>query len=247
MGLMTLVRHGQASFGTDDYDRLSALGKEQSATLGSFLRQAGRTPDLVVVGGMRRQRETHEALARAAGWQDVPVQQDSAWDEYDHEAIVAGAETPTPDGAGSASLQVTTRGDNAAFQHRLDAALALWTRADAADGPDGDGGRFGHETWARFRGRTHDGLTRVVAEAGSGRWVVVVSSAGPVSLTCARLAVPSPDGGDTLDEAAMQLWPSLNRVLVNSSQSRVVVGRSGVTMLSFNEHQHLAPAQVTNR
>lgn len=242
MGLITLVRHGQASFGTDDYDRLSVLGQEQARTLGSFLRRAGRTPDLVVVGGMRRQRETHEALAGAAGWQDVPVQQDPDWDEYDHEAIVAGAEAPAPGGAGSAPRQVTTRGDNAAFQHRLDAALALWARAG-----DEDDGRFGHESWARFRSRTHDALTRAVAEAGPGRWVVVVSSAGPISLTCARLAMASTDGDGAVDEAAMPLWPALNRVLVNSSQSRVVVGRSGVTMLSFNEHQHLAPAQVTNR
>lgn len=242
MGLITLVRHGQASFGTDDYDRLSLLGKEQAATLGACLQAAGRTPDLVVVGRMRRQRETLEALARAAGWQSVPVQQDPAWDEYDHEAIVAGAEAPgTGAATGAVTSPVTARDNYAAFQHRLDAALALWTRTDGADG------RFGHETWASFRSRTHEGLTRATAEAGPGRWVVVVSSAGPISLTCARLAAPSTDGGDSLDEAAMQLWPSLNRVVVNSSQSRVVVGRSGLTMLSFNEHQHLLPRQVTSR
>ncbi len=34
MGTLYLVRHGQASFGSDDYDRLSPLGQRQSQRLG---------------------------------------------------------------------------------------------------------------------------------------------------------------------------------------------------------------------
>ncbi|WP_131104590.1 histidine phosphatase family protein [Ornithinimicrobium sufpigmenti] len=246
MGMITLVRHGQASFGTDDYDRLSSLGKAQSATLGAHLRHAGRLPDLVLVGGMRRQHETYQALADAAGWDHVPVREDPAWDEYDHEAIVSGAERPGPADPGQSPVSAPGRtvatGDNVTFQRRLDAALVLWTRATR-------GGRFGEETWTQFHTRNRAGLDRAAAEAGPGRWVVVVTSAGPISLACARLAVAPPpgDADGAPDEATLRLWPALNRVLVNSSQSRVVVGRSGLTMLSFNEHQHLAPDQVTSR
>ncbi len=39
-----LVRHGQASWGADDYDQLSPLGDEQSRVLGAALAARGITP-----------------------------------------------------------------------------------------------------------------------------------------------------------------------------------------------------------
>ena len=39
MGTLYLVRHGQASFGADDYDQLSDLGRRQSVRLGQYLRE----------------------------------------------------------------------------------------------------------------------------------------------------------------------------------------------------------------
>jgi broad specificity phosphatase PhoE len=41
MGTLYLVRHGQASFGADDYDQLSELGRRQSVRLGEYLRGKG--------------------------------------------------------------------------------------------------------------------------------------------------------------------------------------------------------------
>ena len=63
MGVVLLVRHGQASFGADDYDVLSETGWEQARLLGAWLAARGVAPDVVVRGGMRRHRET----ARGAG------------------------------------------------------------------------------------------------------------------------------------------------------------------------------------
>lgn len=37
MSVIYLVRHGQASFGSDDYDRLSTIGREQAQALGEYL------------------------------------------------------------------------------------------------------------------------------------------------------------------------------------------------------------------
>ena len=47
MSVLYLVRHGQASFGTDDYDRLSDLGKAQSRTTGRFLASQGDRKSVV--------------------------------------------------------------------------------------------------------------------------------------------------------------------------------------------------------
>ena len=37
MGNLTLIRHGQASFGEKDYDNLSDLGRKQGHLLGEYL------------------------------------------------------------------------------------------------------------------------------------------------------------------------------------------------------------------
>ena len=68
MSVVLLVRHGQASWGAADYDRLSSLGEQQSRVLGAALASRGVRPDLVVRGAMRRHRQTAEATAAGAGW-----------------------------------------------------------------------------------------------------------------------------------------------------------------------------------
>ena len=48
MGTLYLVRHGQASFGAEDYDQLSELGRRQSVRLGQYLRDKGLGFDAVL-------------------------------------------------------------------------------------------------------------------------------------------------------------------------------------------------------
>ena len=73
MSSVHLVRHGQASFGADDYDQLSELGWKQSARLGEYWRERGRTFDRVIMGTLRRHDETWKGIAQGLG---VPV---DAW------------------------------------------------------------------------------------------------------------------------------------------------------------------------
>jgi broad specificity phosphatase PhoE len=39
MGQLYLIRHGQASFGAEDYDNLSELGHQQAQQLGAYFKQ----------------------------------------------------------------------------------------------------------------------------------------------------------------------------------------------------------------
>ena len=91
MGTLYLVRHGQASFGEDDYDRLSPLGHRQAQRLGEYLRQRfereGVQIDTVLMGSLRRHRETWEGMAQGADWSHTP----EVWpglNEYDSEALI---------------------------------------------------------------------------------------------------------------------------------------------------------------
>ena len=67
MAELVLVRHGQASFGTDDYDKLSELGWRQSRWLGEYFRERGTAFDLVVRGSLRRHAETLTGIAEGMG------------------------------------------------------------------------------------------------------------------------------------------------------------------------------------
>src|SRR6266700_838738 len=65
MGNIYLIRHGQASFGTHEYDRLSELGMRQSRLLGDALAQRKWRVDHVVTGNMKRHSQTAEACLAA--------------------------------------------------------------------------------------------------------------------------------------------------------------------------------------
>src|SRR5690606_2569297 len=63
-----LIRHGQASFGTDHYDRLSDLGRRQAEVLGHYLRDHGIHLDAAYSGSLQRQQDTAQlALASQPG------------------------------------------------------------------------------------------------------------------------------------------------------------------------------------
>jgi broad specificity phosphatase PhoE len=220
MGMVLLVRHGQASFGADDYDVLSEAGLEQSRVLGRFLAAAGIAPEAVVHGAMKRQRDTATAMVSAAGWDVVPAVEEG-WNEFDHLAVVARA-------VEGDSLDV---GDRRGFQRVFEAATARWVAGEHDDEYD--------ETWAGFVGRIGAALER--ACAGDGL-TVVATSGGPIAAACAMLV----DGGATPAELG-RLWTSFNTVIANSSVTRVLEGSTGRRLLTFNEHSHLPRELVTYR
>ena len=209
MGQIVVVRHGQASFGAEDYDVLSETGEEQARVVGRAL--APLEPDLVVHGSLVRQRRTAQIAVEAAGW-SAPLREDPRWDELDQYAQFATIDT-MPD-----------ESDAAAFQRWYESAMGRWSAGEHDDDYT--------ETYAAFHDRAAAALADV-AEVGT---VVVASSGGPISALVTRLLEGSP--------------PTYARLLpttVNTGITRIVSGRRGLTLVSFNEHSHLAPHQVTYR
>ncbi|MDB5966172.1 MAG: histidine phosphatase family protein [Polaromonas sp.] len=88
MGTLYLVRHGQASFGADDYDVLSELGHRQAVRLGEYFRSKGMVFDAAFTGTLQRQRATFEGIRSGLG---VPLQASErpGLNEYDSEAVIA--------------------------------------------------------------------------------------------------------------------------------------------------------------
>lgn len=208
MGAVYLVRHGQASFGAEDYDRLSERGAEQAALAGAELRRREVTFSQARTGSLSRQVKTAEIAL--AGLGSAPAaKEDPRWNEYDHVAIAehhAG-------GAGQVGA------DPRAYQAVLDAALTSWVEA-------GDGSPCA-ETWPAFLARVRGALEDVVAALGKGEHAVVFTSGGVIAAVCGAL-MGAPEAG----------LLKLNRVTVNAGITKLVSGRGGLTLLSFNEHPH---------
>ncbi|WP_426245494.1 histidine phosphatase family protein [Nocardioides sp. LHG3406-4] len=222
MGLLLLVRHGQASFGAADYDVLSDAGWEQSRVLGRWLGAQRVVPTAVVSGGMRRHRETAEGLLEGLGSPAEPTV-DAGWAEFDHLGVVA-AFPDRPAG------ELDRRG----FQRVFEGATARWTGGEYDDDY--------HESWTGFVDRVDAALARAAESAGPGSTVVVVSSGGPISVACAALVDPEAD-----HVGRARLWAPFNTTYVNTGVTRVVVGPSGPRLLTFNEHSHLPGDLLTYR
>jgi broad specificity phosphatase PhoE len=90
MGNLYLVRHGQASFGADDYDQLSPLGQQQSVRLGEYFRSKGVTFEAMLSGTLRRQQQTLAGICQGLA-QPSPEVTPQRWpglNEYDSEAVI---------------------------------------------------------------------------------------------------------------------------------------------------------------
>lgn len=87
MGTLYLVRHGQASFGADNYDQLSDLGLRQSRRLGQYLAQRGLRLDAAITGTLQRQRQTWDGIREGAGLA-LTAQACAGLNEYDSAAVI---------------------------------------------------------------------------------------------------------------------------------------------------------------
>jgi len=240
MGLLLLVRHGQASFGADDYDVLSPAGWEQARALGRWLAERGELPVSVVHGGMRRHRETWEGIVegcrlvpngsgsaeKTAVWDETAVPDariDEDWAEFDHLAVVAHH--------GRMTGHVADTGqDRRAFQEYFELATGHWACGEAEGYP---------EPYADFVARARAALLRAAELPGP---TLVVSSGGVIAALAATLVatgLPPSELGP--------IWSRFNTVLANSSVSRVIVGSTGARLLTYNEHTHLSREEITYR
>ncbi|MCX7561680.1 histidine phosphatase family protein [Sulfitobacter sp. F26204] len=78
MAELLVIRHGQASFGHDDYDVLSDLGHRQAKAVGMLLRDLDWVPDRLVTGTLRRQKDTLFSMGFTEG-----AEEHAGFDEYD--------------------------------------------------------------------------------------------------------------------------------------------------------------------
>jgi broad specificity phosphatase PhoE len=105
MGVIYVVRHGQAAFGTDHYDQLTETGFKQSRELGAYFGRRKIRFDAVFTGTLRRQIETADAILETHPEIEVSARElIPGLDEYKPEAILQAftGELPVMSAAGAA-------------------------------------------------------------------------------------------------------------------------------------------------
>ncbi len=210
MGTLYLVRHGQASFGADNYDQLSPLGYQQSFRLGQYLKHRGVKLDAVLTGTLERHVQTWEGIKDGGdfnherhGW--------SGLNEYDSQAVIASVypeSLPRPD---TPEL----------YKHHfrlLRKGLTLWMQGTQQP--------QGMPSYAEFKA----GMQRVldhVRENFDGT-VLLVSSGGPIATAVGQVL-------GTPCETTVEL----NMRIRNSAVTEFSFNPKRHTLLTFNTLPHL--------
>jgi broad specificity phosphatase PhoE len=217
VAVIYLVRHAQASFGARDYDKLSDLGEQQAERLGRTLAEV--RADVVVSGSMRR----HQQTATLAGF---TAEVDRGYDEFDHQAVIV-AHKPAYERRPVLLADLARTGNpKRAFQEMFAAATQRWI----------EGGDGYSESFTAFCDRSESAVRRTAERLGKSETALVFTSGGPIAAVVSRLL----SGGDGL-------WAKLNPVTINTAITKVVSGRSGLTVVSYNEHVHLGADLLTYR
>lgn len=218
MASIYLMRHGQASFGADDYDQLSELGQQQATLLGGSLVAKMPRPDKVVCGTMLRHRQTADASLRAFGADDVPeIISDANWNEYDHQQMLGALDERLLTPTGVKAFLANESNPKQAFEKVYIKAVSRWMSGDY----DGDY----VEPWQQFKDRVLKGLQQVVNASEDCKHVLVYTSGGPISLIAqSLLGAPEPQ------------MMHINWTLVNCGITKLVTRSRGPFISTLNEH-----------
>ncbi|PID40813.1 MAG: phosphoglycerate mutase [Rhodobacterales bacterium] len=209
MAELILIRHGQASFGTGDYDRLSPLGHQQSVALGQVLAEWDARPGAFFIGSLRRQRETLEGILTGMGKAAEP-EIDPNLNEFDFEALLHAR---FPDGSGPDGINK----DHKTHFRCLRETVLMWQR-DEIDNPP--------ETWDNYCARVEAARANIMRPGLDT--VLAVSSGGTISqLIGAVLGTPAP----------VQI--KLQLQMKNCAVNRFIYSERSVYLHSFNEVPHI--------
>jgi broad specificity phosphatase PhoE len=214
MGNLYLVRHGQASFGADDYDQLSALGHRQSVRLGAYFAQQGLRFDGLITGTLKRHQQTLAGILEGMQQAGEPL----PWpglNEYDSEAVIAAIH-PQP-------LQKPDTPELYRHHFRLlREGLNQWIAG--ATRPRG------MPTYTDFVAGVTGALDHVRAHH-AGRNVLIVSSGGPISTAVGQVLQTPPS--TTIE---------LNLRMRNTSVTQFAFTPKRHMLVSYNGIAHLEDA-----
>lgn len=178
MATIYLIRHGQASFGSANYDQLSPLGQLQADRTGQYLARAGISLDAAYSGGLSRQRETCQRACAGLGG-DIPHTIDPRFNEIrndeqvKHLAPLVASKDPAIDALLERGLSSSKD-----YQKVIEAVFNYWVSHDCSE--------YGIQSWQEYSGLAGDALKEVMQSQGSGKTVGIFTSGGTIATLVAQ-------------------------------------------------------------
>ena len=210
MGTLYLVRHGQASFGADDYDLLSPLGQQQAEQLGAYFKRKGIVFEAALHGTLKRQVQTFAGICQGAD-QALQALPWPGLNEYDSHAVIATVH-PEP-----LARPETPEAYRAHFRLLKD-GLAQWMAGATRPA--------GMPTYVEFVHGMTSALDHI-RQQHTGN-VLLVSSGGPISTAVGQVLGCSPD--TTIE---------LNLRIRNSSVTEFAFTPKRHMLVTYNTLPHL--------
>ncbi|MGS2722308.1 histidine phosphatase family protein [Porticoccus sp. GXU_MW_L64] len=210
MPQITLVRHGQASFGSDNYDQLTELGGQQATYLGQHFKQQQKEFDLLVTGTMVRHKQT--AVNVLNGLSNSPEEiENDGFNEYDFQDLLTAFQKQYPD-------EVTNEGSpQSCYYRNITRALGYWMEGHLAGTTI---------SWQYFRQQVIENF-QAVSNANK-KQVLIVTSGGPISVMLGHaLGLKN----ESVRNMSLQIR--------NSSKSTLLYNRQHFTLDCFNCIGHL--------
>ncbi len=218
MSAIYLIRHGQASFGLSDYDKLSELGEEQAKRLGEALCTRVPQVHLAVTGTMLRHKQTARGCLAAMQLELTPTE-DKGFNEFDHEELIARFKPRYQNKLILAAELASSLQPRKAFQEMFSQAVARWL--------SGEHDQDYTESWSMFQARAVSALSRLSASLESKQTAFVFTSGGTITAIFQQLlSVPK-------HEAFKMNW-----TMVNCGITKIIVGSRGLHLSSLNDHGH---------
>jgi broad specificity phosphatase PhoE len=188
MGRLLLIRHAQASFLEQNYDKLSALGETQALRLGRHWARQKLVFDGVCSGPRVRHKETAKIVRAVYLDAGIPFPDPVVipeFDEYQAEAVLKQG-LPRLIESNSAirelhrAFQDSTNPEQrlANFEKMFEMLIARWV--------DGELVLPGVESWAEFCARADRGLSQYMSASGRGKHLAIFCSAGLIGVAMRR-------------------------------------------------------------
>ncbi|PCJ26259.1 MAG: hypothetical protein COA96_05820 [SAR86 cluster bacterium] len=227
MSEIILVRHGQASFGKESYDKLSQKGIDQVKILAAHWQETGERFDFIYSGTLLRQNETANELLSLVSSNPTRSTEHASLNEYDGDPLVRVYLRDYGAQEGFGDFEKGHFKDEKKFQRVLEATTAKWIRNELQ--PQSEDTHF--EYWADFQQRVHAVIDEIMQKHTGGARVLVSTSGGVIAMALQRvLQFP--------DEQVI----STNWMVRNSSVTRVKYGQGKVSLTQFNSMAHLERA-----
>ncbi|WP_026998721.1 histidine phosphatase family protein [Eisenibacter elegans] len=220
-----LLRHGQASFLSDNYDQLSPLGEQQSEALGKYFAQKNIQPGAVWCGELVRHRQTLDAFVKGFGAALPEAQFDAVFNEHQGTEVYKAYKEELLQAEPELQARLQSHGKHdpevrKGFLRLFFKSIHAWSQGELV--------AEGFEQFSQFASRVHKANKLLQEQAQLHQDILVFTSGGTVSMFIGLM---------------LELKPSqvidLNWQTRNTGITELAYGNKRFFLRGFNQVPHL--------